>query len=89
MKKFLKNNGHWIRAVVIFCAVIFAAGKITNSHAELCRAVEKKIDKEVYQANFQAILRELDQLQQNQKRIEAKLDNAVANPKSYPGRIRD
>jgi hypothetical protein len=70
MKNFLKNNGQWLRAIVIFAAVIFAAGKICSSYIELCRKVEVKVDKEIYELQINHITEQLN-------RIEGKVDAII------------
>jgi len=75
MKNFIKNNGHWLRLSILCAAIIFAAGRITQSHAELCKKVDRKVEKELYYEHRQADRRELDlQLE----RIEAKIDDLTA-----------
>ena len=70
MKNFIKNNGQWIRVCVILAVIIFAAGKIHNSHTALCREIETKLDKELYD-------RELTQVRKQLDRIEEKVDALI------------
>jgi hypothetical protein len=78
MKDFFKNNGHWIRIGIISAAVIFAAGKISNSHSELCRKVEKKVNKEIFELENKHRDNQLQQINEQLKRIEDKVDAIIA-----------
>jgi hypothetical protein len=79
MKNFIKNNGQWIRIFVISAAVIFAAGKICNSHSELCRKVETKVNKEIFELENKHRDEQLKQINEQLKRIEGKVDAIITH----------
>jgi len=72
MNGFLKNNtGYLIRLAIFLAAVVFAAGRICTTQAEIQRRLKMvesgKADKELCQRELDLIHRQLD-------RIEGKLD---------------
>lgn len=73
MRNFLKKNGNLIQLIMFLIIVIFAAGEQTVA----VRQVDKKLDREVYNADKDHWQRELVQLQEQLNRIEVKIDAAI------------
>lgn len=74
MKRFIKNNGQAIVLVIFLATVIFAAGRIHTTQAELCRQIQQKVNQELYN-------REIKHIDERLRRIEDKIDVLIrANP---------
>jgi len=82
MKKFIKNNGQLVGAVIFVAVVIFAAGRLHTTQAALCRLIEQKVNQELYDREIQLISERL-------KRIEDKIDAIIAANPRIPGSARD
>jgi len=77
-----KNRfGQWVPVVILLVCGLLAAGRISNTQAVLCRTINQKLDKEIYDRDQKHRQRELDRFQAQLDRIEEKLDNVLA--KSY------
>lgn len=86
MRNDLKQAGPWIRIALILAVLIFTAGKISQGYEQLCKRVDAKLDKEIYNRDQQALRREITlQLQ----RIEEKIDALNSIPKDPIAGLRN
>ncbi len=85
MKNFIKNNRHWLKIVIVIATIIFAAGRISNSYDHLCKEVNNKVDKEIYELDRRHLERELDlRLQRIEEKIDA-ISKSLENASGRPG----
>lgn len=83
----LKNKyGQWVPIVILLVCGLLAAGRISSTQAILCRTINQKLDKEIYDRDQKHRQRELDRFQAQLDRIEEKLDNVLTTShKGNPG----
>ena len=77
MQKFLKNIRLWLPTIVVLLAAAFTIVRLQTVQAALCKQIESKVNRAVYQTDRENRIRELDLVHESLKRIEEKLDNAI------------
>ena len=86
MQKFLKNIRLWLPTIVILLLAAFTIVRMQTVQAALCKQIESKVNKEVYRAGRVDLMRELDHIRDDLKRIEEKLDDVIIRTgKKDPG----
>jgi len=90
----MKNNfsekaRQWAPTLVIVAALIASLVRMHTTQAALCKQVEKKVALDVYTANQEFIVRELNQIQEALIRIEGNINDAIIATKSDPGVSRN
>lgn len=84
MKNFSKNNiVAWIPIVIMLTGGLFATNRISMIQCEITAAIEKKLDKEIYDRECKLRDERYERILQHLKQIEAKLDYlSRPNPQS-------
>jgi len=76
MNNYLDKARQWAPTIVVVLIALFAIVRMQTTTAALCKQVETKLSKEVYQAEKDNLVRELDMIHETLQRFERKFDNA-------------
>ena len=77
MRKFLKSIRLWLPTIVILLFAAFTIIRIQTVQAALIEQLKNKQSKEVYQADKENLVRELNLIHKSLIRIEGKIDSAI------------
>ena len=90
MKNFLEKTRQWLPSIVVILLALFTIVRMQAAQAYIQKEVNKKLDSGIYEADKNAVVRELDLIHKTLERFEGKFDRAFnKQPQTNPETFRD